>query len=74
MNTIFRYSARVDTGNPASNFDDYVVYLGDNLSDLDGIPKGATLPFERGGKTNCPYGWVRLNPQPTGVFLYCKKV
>jgi type II secretory pathway pseudopilin PulG len=74
MDTVFRYSEIVDTSNLADYFDDYVVYLSDNLNKTDEIPKGTTLPFERGGKTNCPYGWARVNPQPTGVFLYCKKI
>ncbi len=74
MNTVFRYSEIVESTNPNNYFDDYVVYLSDNLNQLDDIPLGTTLPFERGGKTNCPYGWARVNPQPTGVFLYCKKI
>lgn len=74
MNTVFRYAARVDNNNPATNFDDHVAYLGEITADVNDIPSGTTLPFERGGKTNCPFGWVRVNPQPTGVFLYCKKV
>lgn len=74
MNAVFRSAIHLTMDDPAQDFDDIIAYPKDTPSGEDGIPKGTRLPFNRGGISNCPLGWIRENPQPTGTFLYCKKI